>query len=183
MRRVQRQAPAGPRHNESGVGEKPGVGTVVVVEVRQQDIGHIGRINALLVQQHRDALSGHVHAEAGALPASRDHQRLNLVDVTHPAIHKQNLAIIPAQNKEEEVRFQPLIPVRHKVHLWPGNTLFAVLDGFNRISSHCRFTDRPPSTTSRAPVHQAESSVAKKSTGPAISSGRPMRPSGARCDQ
>ena len=96
-----------------------------------------GGVDTLLSQQHRDALCGHVHAEAGPLPSDGDDQRLYLINITHPAIHEQNLAIVPTQNEEIEVRLQPLIPVRHKVHLRPGNALFAVFDGFYRISGHC----------------------------------------------
>ena len=48
--RIEGQVQSGARHEEFGVGKELGVGAVVVVEMRQQDVGHVGRVDALPAQ-------------------------------------------------------------------------------------------------------------------------------------
>ncbi len=80
------------------------------MQVRDEDIFHIGQVYPLLAQQQGDVLRFHIHAEASLVPHTGDDERLNLVDVPDAGVDKHYFAVIPAQNKQQKVRDHPLTP-------------------------------------------------------------------------
>ncbi len=102
--------PASARDDELGIGEQLGVRAVIIVQMGDEDVFHVGQVNPFFSQQQGDVLPFHIHAEAPLVSHTSHDERLYLVYVPYAGVNQHHFAVVPAQNEQEKVGYHPLTP-------------------------------------------------------------------------